>query len=263
VSSSHQLPRADAEPEPTEPDHHQLYQEIGIVRTRGFGNLVEVASDLPGLRSVARVIGSGTDDAGKIEDAIRQAVQRLGSKGTSAIEALLGMTPTTRGEKVEPRRERAAKLYDHKSYELFRTRFEPSLLMFVATYLRVLTDERHLAKREHIVARAEQLMDCLLNGTPENAKTDQPINDIWSIPVFTPVYHLRFTRCGNPAAWAYSIHRAPVDVQAEEESSHSKLKQMLHGSSPRYQLNGRWGTLIYRPPNLFVRSYRALVTKRW
>lgn len=260
MSSSHQAPKADAE---TDPDHDQLCREIRIVRTRGFGNLTEAASDLPGLCNVAGVIGSGTDEVGKIEDAVKQAVQRLGGTGTAAIKALLGATQETRGLGVKERRERAAALYDFKAYEVFRTRFEPSLLMFVATYLRVLVDEWRLAAREHVVARAERTIDGR-HGTPGKAATDQRdhMNDIWNIPVLPPIYHLRLTRRGSPDAWAYSIRRAPVNIRIEGNTSNSKLKRLLKGSRLRYQIIGRWGTLIYRPPNWFVRSYRAFVTKR-
>jgi hypothetical protein len=140
------------------PEHDKLYKELGTVRTRGFGNLADRLADLKGLVGVARVVGVGANDTDKIEDAVRQAVRRLGGIGTASMEALFGMGAKTRSLNVTERRTKAAELYDYKSYELFRTRFEPSLLMFVATYLRVLVDERRLAEREQTVAERERFL---------------------------------------------------------------------------------------------------------
>lgn len=245
----------------TDPSHDQLFREIGAVRTQGFGNLLPEA--LPNLLSVASSIGAGQDEAGKIEDALSQAVRHLGGIGTSAIEALLGMRET-RGESVEERRKRAAMLYDHKSYEVFRTRFEPSLLMFVATYLRVLADEHRLTERERQLALAERglssgFLDTLMDYRTDNfgLTKERPQSSELS-----PIYHLRRRKY-----LAYSVQRFSVSVQVEDSASRSRVKRLLKIPNRRYYLVGRGRASqmegYYRPPNLFTRIYRALVTRTW
>jgi hypothetical protein len=143
-NSSHPSTRAP------EPSHDELFEDVAEVRSRGVGNEEKPLVDLAALLWAARNASpegqneEEIDDADKIEYTLRLAVSRLGGKSAQAIEALLGLSKQTRGRTIGFRRGEAVKLYG-KSRETFRVRFETPLLMAVATYLRVLVDERRLA----------------------------------------------------------------------------------------------------------------------
>jgi hypothetical protein len=133
-----------------EPSHDELFADVVIARHRGVGNVEAPLDDLAALRWAARNGCPAShdedliDDAERIEYILRLAVSRLGGKSAQAIEALLGLSMQTRGRTVRFRRGVAAELYG-KSRDTFRSHFETSLLMAVATHLRVLVDERRLA----------------------------------------------------------------------------------------------------------------------
>jgi hypothetical protein len=133
-----------------EPSHDELFEDVAEVRSRGVGNDEKPLVDLAALLWAARnaspesQVGEEIDNADKIEYALRLAVSRLGGKSAQATEALLGLSEQTRGRTPGFRRKEAARLYG-KPRETFRVRFETPLLMAVATYLRVLVDERRLA----------------------------------------------------------------------------------------------------------------------
>jgi hypothetical protein len=240
------------------PSHDQLYREVGLVRTRGPASLAEERSDLPGLLIVANVISSGTNDASKIEDALRGAALRLGGIGTPAVEMLLGLTSDTRSLSVTERRTRAAAAYNYKTYEVFRTRFEPSLLMFVATYLRVLVDERHLAERARIV---EAYYQRFVTGNPPDPRYIFGTEQIQ----FLPVYHFKTT--GFLRGEIYSIRREPIGLaRVLSNPSESRLKRLLKKPDRTYYLMGGRGGFYegeraYVPPRWRVRIYRSLITK--
>jgi hypothetical protein len=248
--------------------HDQLYREICLVRTHGMRNLTDVLSKLPGLLDVARLSGSGTDDADKIEDVLRRAVQRLGGMGTAAIEALFGTTRETRGLSVKERRERAAQLYDYKAYEFFRTRIEPSLLMFMATYLHFLADKQHLAKweqdlsgRENFLAHSEHVFDgCPLgkDGSQQAAVNPEP-DELPSI------YHLLLEPGDKSRGYAYSLNCLRVSVEIEDREPHSKIRNFFNIPNRRYRLETQSGSHaiagFYRAPHWLKRTYRRLILR--
>jgi hypothetical protein len=133
-----------------EPTHEELFEDVAKARSRGVGNREKPLTSLPALLWAARIIGGDEpeiDDDEKIEYALRLAVARIGGKSARAMEALLGLSQQTRGLSAGTRRKKAVEIFE-RSHETFRVRFETPLLMAIATYLRVLVDERCLADRE-------------------------------------------------------------------------------------------------------------------
>jgi hypothetical protein len=248
--------------------HDQLYREIGLVRTRGMGNLRDVLSELPGLLDVARLSGSGTDDADKIEDVLSQAVQRLGGMGSSAIKALFGISSETRSLSVKKRRERAAQLYGYKAYEVFRTRFETSLLMFVATYLHLLVDEQRLAKwdqdlsgRETFLAHSERVFDGRMLGKDGSKQAEiNPEPD--ELP---SIYHLLLERGDKSRGYAYSLNCLQVSIKIGDHQSRSKIRSLFNIPNRRYHLvslnRSQPVAGFYRTPHWLKRAYRRLILR--
>jgi hypothetical protein len=132
--------------EEADPRHQALYEALVEVRTRGISNPSKPLQDVEALLTVARVVSTEHDDEDKIIEALGNAVGRLGGTSAKAIEALLGLDEATRGHDVSSRREKAAEEYDYISAETFRTRYEPQLLMAVATHLFILLAEHRLAE---------------------------------------------------------------------------------------------------------------------
>ena len=136
-----------------EPSHDELFADMLEVRSRGVGNEEKPLDDLAALRWAAKNgcpashDGDLIDEAEKIEYVLGLAVSRLGGKSAQAIQARLGLSSQTRGRSPGLRCREAIKIFE-RSEDAFRTRFEIPLLMAVATYLRVLVDERCLAIRE-------------------------------------------------------------------------------------------------------------------
>jgi hypothetical protein len=119
-----------------------LLAELGLAREHGLNN---PNYPLPNLLAVARILSAKPTDAEQIEDAITQAIGCLGGDDAKALMALMGFTDDTRGRRVRPRREKAAELIGHITYEGFRTRHERALLRAVAGHLSSLARERRMA----------------------------------------------------------------------------------------------------------------------
>lgn len=255
----------------SDPAHEDLYREVGLVRTKGVADLPALVSEVPLLGEIADVIGAGAEAAERIEDALRKSVQRLGGMGTPALEALFGLDPATRGLGVAGRRTAAAEIYDYKAYEVFRTGHEPSLLMFVATYLRVLVDEQRLDERERAFAKRELYLQHLLDldyyASTHRIDTKQPSSngpesDLSSVQ---DIYHLDIhgeTKLGF--VYSKSGTRTFVHVVDMSCLEQNKLRRWLHIPHRRYQLtlkNG--GALDYWPPIWLIRVYRSVVIRFW
>jgi hypothetical protein len=166
----------------SEPSHDELFAAVGVARSRGVGNDDAPLDDLAALLWAAQHGSPESQeedpcDADKIEYILRLAVSRLGGKSARTLEALLGLSRQTRSRTVKFRREEAAKLYG-KSRDTFRVHFEPSLLMAVATHLRVLVDERRLAVREAQLTKLLRTYSDSHEATPledeESLETEEP-----------------------------------------------------------------------------------------
>jgi hypothetical protein len=121
-----------------------LLAELSLAREHGLNN---PDHPLPNLLAVARILSAKPTEAEQIEDAITLAIGYLGGKDAKALLALMGFTDDTRGLRVRPRREKAAELIGHITYEGFRTRHERALLRAVAGHLSSLARERRMADK--------------------------------------------------------------------------------------------------------------------
>ena len=139
---SPQVPPPDSSDSPI--TDNVLSDELSLAREHGLN---DPNHPLPSLLAVARVLSSKSTDPEKIEDAVTQAIGCLGGKDADALMALMGFTHDTRGLRVKPRREKAAELAGHITYEGFRTRRERALLPAVAGHLSGLVRERRMADR--------------------------------------------------------------------------------------------------------------------
>jgi hypothetical protein len=140
--------------------YDDLCQAVAEVRSRGVGNLDEPLLDLEPLLEVARLISQKDDDAARIEDALKRAVNELGGMSAEAVLALLGLTAETRGHNVKFRRKAAAEAYDYKSPESFRAHYEKQLLLATATRLFITAERQFIEEqRAMLLRRMEKLQD--------------------------------------------------------------------------------------------------------
>jgi hypothetical protein len=130
------------------PTDDALYADLRAARTRGLNNPDKPLDDLKALLEVAQVVSLERDESAKLEDALKKAIERLGGAAAASIMALMGLTSETRGHGVKFRRIKAAALYDFKTYEVFRKRHEPALLMSVATHLSVLAEQQNVDRQD-------------------------------------------------------------------------------------------------------------------
>jgi hypothetical protein len=134
--------------------HGAFHEEVKRVRTQGLANL-SPSTEVRGLLTIAQRLSSAEGDVAKIEDVLRQAIERLGGKETTAMLLLLGLTEKSRGLKVTKRREMAAEACDYMSATSFRGHRERQLVMAIANHLSVMTHEAPALQSES--ASGEQL----------------------------------------------------------------------------------------------------------
>jgi hypothetical protein len=130
------------------PTDDALYADLRAARTRGLNNPDKPLDDLKALLEVAQVVSLERTESAKLEDALKKAIERLGGVAAASIMGLMGLTGETRGHGVKFRRIKAAALYDFKTYEVFRKRHEPALLMSVATHLSVLAEQQNVDRQD-------------------------------------------------------------------------------------------------------------------
>ncbi len=145
-----------------------LRAELSLAREHG---LDDPDHPLPNLLAVARILSAKPTDAEQIEDAITQAIGILGGDDAKALLALMGFTDDTRGLRVRPRREKAAELIGHITYEGFRTRHERALLRSVASHLSGLVRERRMADRITSAETASARIE-VFTPSPTSANAD-------------------------------------------------------------------------------------------
>lgn len=134
-----------------------IIEEVGVVRSRGMGERLPLAK-LPDLLWASRIIALGTSPAAPdtdiadlelLEYGMRQATSRLDRTSRESVEALFGLSETTRGKNLTERREVATQLSDQDcDHNSFRAHYEKGLLTILAAKVCALVDERYLAEWE-------------------------------------------------------------------------------------------------------------------